>query len=239
MISVCMATYNGAEYIRAQVGSILGQISNDDELIISDDSSMDGTPGIIEQLGDNRIRLFRDNHFQSPVLNFEHALKQASGETIFLSDQDDLWAPNKVHVMTEILKTCDLAVSDCDVIDASGRQTHPSFYAKRHSGPGLFKNIYKNTYLGCCMAFRAEVLDWALPFPKDVPMHDMWLGTIAEMFGKTRFCPDVLVHYRRHCKNASSTYDPSPYSVFQKMQFRLVLIQRLFERYRQRKAAVQ
>ncbi|MHC5000838.1 MAG: glycosyltransferase family 2 protein, partial [Planctomycetota bacterium] len=66
---------------------------------------------------------------------------------------------------------------------------------------------------------------------KDVPMHDMWLGLVAEMFGTTRFCPQVLVHYRRHAENASSTLDPSPFSLSQKMRFRFILIYRLLQRY--------
>jgi hypothetical protein len=141
--------------------------------------------------------------------------------------------------MTEALDSCDLVVSDCDVIDKCGRQIHPSFYARRHSGPGLVKNIYKNTYLGCCMAFHAKVLDWALPFPVDIPMHDMWLGTVADMFGTTRFIPQKLTHYRRHGDNASSTFDPSTYSAFAKIRFRVILMRRLLQRYRQRRTAAQ
>ena len=230
-----MATYNGACFIRAQIDSILPQLSADDELIISDDGSTDRTVEMIEKIHDSRIRLLKGSGFQNPVFNFEHAIGQASGDIIFLSDQDDLWTSDKVHVMTEVLETCDLAVSDCDVIDESGCQIHPSFYAKRHSGPGLIRNIYKNTYLGCCMAFRAKVLQWALPFPADIPMHDMWLGTVAEVFGRTRFIPQRLVHYRRHSQNASSTFDPSPYSTLQKMRFRFILMRRLFQRCRQRR----
>lgn len=72
-ISVCMATHNGERFIRHQLESILCQLSADDELIISDDSSTDGTVGIINGFGDSRIRLFRDNTFYSPIFNFENA----------------------------------------------------------------------------------------------------------------------------------------------------------------------
>jgi hypothetical protein len=66
-------------------------------------------------------------------------------------------------------------------------------------------------------------------------MHDMWLGLVAEMFGTTRFCPQILMHYRRHAENASSTLDSSPFSLSQKMRFRWVLIKCLLGRYRQRR----
>lgn len=226
-----MATYNGADYLKPQLDSILSQLSENDELIISDDSSTDETIEIIQQNNDKRIRLFEGNKFGSPIFNFEHALKQVSGKLIFLTDQDDLWLPDKVRIMIDVLADCDLAVSDCSVIDDAGEVIQPSFYKMRHSGPGLFKNIYKNSYLGCCMAFRVRVLDWALPFPKNIPMHDMWLGLTAEMFGKTTFCSQTLSHYRRHGQNVSPEINQSHFSLFQKIRFRFILIHRLFQRY--------
>ena len=226
-----MATYNGADYLRPQIDSILSQLSDDDELIISDDSSTDATVKITQEIGDKRIRLLEGNTFSSPIFNFEYALQQASGELIFLADQDDIWLPEKVKTMTGALTDCDLAVSDCAMIDESGSVVQPSFYAMRRPGPGFWKNFHKNSYLGCCMAFRAQVLDWALPFPKNVPMHDIWLGQVAEMFGKTKFCPEVLVHYRRHGLNVSPELDQSPFSLFQKIRFRFILIYRLLQRY--------
>jgi glycosyltransferase involved in cell wall biosynthesis len=230
-ISVCMATYNGADYLQPQIDSILSQLADDDELIISDDSSTDATVEIIQKMGDKRIRLLEGNTFRNPIFNFEHALQQASGQIIFLADQDDIWLPDKVKTMTEALTGCDLVVSDCAMIDETGKVVQPSFYAMRRPGPGFWKNFHKNSYLGCCMAFRAQVLEWALPFPKNVPMHDIWLGQVAEMFGKTRFCQEVLVHYRRHGLNVSPELDQSPFSLLQKIRFRFNLIYRLLQRY--------
>jgi glycosyltransferase involved in cell wall biosynthesis len=67
MISVCMATYNGEKYIRSQLDSILHQLAPDDELVVSDDSSTDGTVGIIRDFTDQRIRLLENNTFYSPI----------------------------------------------------------------------------------------------------------------------------------------------------------------------------
>lgn len=228
-----MATYNGADYLKPQIDSILCQLSENDELIISDDSSTDDTVRIIQGIDDQRIRLLEGSTFGSPVFNFEYALKQASGEFIFLADQDDLWLSGKIIKMTEILADCDLAVSDCQIIDENDKLTQPSFYAMRHSGPGLLKNLYKNTYLGCCMALRANVLEWALPFPKNIPMHDMWLGLVAEVFGQTRFCVEPLVQYRRHSQNLSPYVNQSQFSLSKKISFRIILIHHLLRRYSQ------
>lgn len=70
---------------------------------------------------------------------------------------------------------------------------------------GVFRNIVHNNYLGCCMAFRKEVLRVALPFPAKIAMHDIWLGLCASAFFSTIFIPDKLIRYRRHGNNASDT----------------------------------
>ena len=127
MISVCMATYNGGHYIREQLDSILMQLGEGDEIIISDDSSTDDTLEIIASYADNRIKIFPGQHFHSPVFNFENALKQAKGDYVFLSDQDDVWKLDKVQVMLEELKRFALVVSDCMVVDKEGGVIQDSF----------------------------------------------------------------------------------------------------------------
>ena len=49
---------------------------------------------------------------------------------------------------------------------------------------GILKNILKNSYIGCCMAFRKELRKYILPFPENIPMHDQWIGLIGEITGK-------------------------------------------------------
>ena len=99
MISVCMATHNGARYLQAQLESILSQLGSGDELIISDDSSTDATLEIIRSFDDTRIRLLTGNRFFSPIYNFENALNWVRGHIIVLSDQDDVWLDNKLETV--------------------------------------------------------------------------------------------------------------------------------------------
>ena len=94
-ISVCLATYNGEKYIKEQLDSILPQLSANDEIIISDDNSTDDTINIIRSLNDERIKIYV-NKTKGIVKNFENALNNASGDIIFLSDQDDVWKNDKV-----------------------------------------------------------------------------------------------------------------------------------------------
>lgn len=230
-ISVCIATYNGAPYIRQQLESILPQLKPNDEVIISDDSSKDTTLAVIESMNDSRIIIYRDNQFRSPVFNFENAIKKATGEIIFLSDQDDIWKENKVEIMLKELHNSDLVVSDCYITDKDLKVIVPSMFGINKSAPGLIRNTIKNAYLGCCMAFHRRILDKCLPFPKDIPMHDIWIGMVADAFYKTSFINDKLVYYRRHGNNSVQWKDKpvSIYSFRKKMQFRWVIIKNLLK----------
>lgn len=233
MISVCIPTYNGERYIKEQIDSILSQLSDEDEIVISDDSSTDSTLEIIKDYNDNRIRIFHGN-FRSPIYNLENALKNARGPHIFIADQDDIWMPNKVEVMHKYLETYDCVVSDARVIDDEKNVLHESFYELRHSKAGLIHNLARNSYLGCCMAITKQLCEAALPFPKDIPMHDIWIGSVAECFGRSIFIPDKLISYRRHGGNVSSTSEKSPYSLKEKIGFRVAIIKNLVIRKRNR-----
>jgi len=229
--SVCMATYNGEKYIKEQLDSILSQLSENDEIIVSDDSSTDKTVEIIKMYDNKKIKLFEDQKFENPIFNFENALKHTSGDVIVLADQDDVWKPNKIEMIKKYMRKYDLIVSDADIIDEKGNILHESFYKLNHSKAGFLKNIIRNSYLGCTMAFNRKILDKSLPFPKDLPMHDWWIGLIGELYGQTFFIEDKLISYRRHSSNASPTGRKSPYRIFQKLNFRVTIVKNLAIRY--------
>jgi glycosyltransferase involved in cell wall biosynthesis len=232
-VSVCMGVYNGEKYIAEQVASILPQLGADDEIIVSDDLSVDGTLQRIEAFQDSRIKIVKNPHPAGLILNFENALKHASGDVIFLADQDDIWLPSKVDTMKRLLKSYDLVVSDCDVIDADGNVLYDSFFRLKRVKKGVLQNIIKNYYVGCCMAFRREILNVALPFPKNIYMHDVWIAVLAELVGETHFCEQRLMRHRRHDSNASTTASKSPNSLMTKIKLRLDLASSLFRRYMQ------
>ncbi|MDR6941182.1 glycosyltransferase involved in cell wall biosynthesis [Mucilaginibacter pocheonensis] len=200
-----MATYNGEKYIKQQIESILAQLSDDDEVIISDDSSTDNTIGIIKSFNDKRLKVFVNTHAKGPVGNFATALANASFDFIFLADQDDLWLEGKVKRHMELMQQFELVVSDAIVVTEDGTILFESFFKARNSGKGFFKNLKKNSYLGCCMSFRRSLLNKAFPFPKKLYMHDWWLGLVAEIEGNICFCEEKFLHYIRHTNNATQT----------------------------------
>ena len=197
-VSVCIATYNGEIYIRQQLESILVQIGGNDEIIISDDGSTDNTINIIKSLGDARIKITYANGHNFKK-NFENALCHATGDYIFLSDQDDIWLEGKYATCLQELQIYDLVITNSSVVDNNMHIIIPSFFDYYHSGPGVLKNSLNNTYFGACMAFNRKILTFALPFPKTKEIgHDIWIGLVAEMVGKVHFINQPFLLYRRH-----------------------------------------
>src|SRR5690606_27093867 len=202
---------------------------------ISDDNSTDHTIAIIESLNDTRIKIIMNDRTNSGhVRNFENALKHSKGDIIFLSDQDDVWHPAKAKKMVSALEKNDVVVCNCFVVDQNLNEIGASFFTLKNSGKGFFKNLYKNSFLGCCMAFKRPILEKALPFPKDIISHDTWIGLIGECYGETIFISDQLHYFRRHGDNFSVSNDEdsmsgdySPYSFFEKIKMRLILLKNI------------
>lgn len=204
-ISVAMATYNGEKYIREQLESVLKQLNEDDEIIISDDGSTDNTINIIKSFEDKRIKIF-DGPRNGVKQNFANAIYNCTGKYIFLSDQDDIWCDNKINIVLKNFEKekCMCIVHDCIVFDSSNDDIiYDSFYKYRNSGSGIIKNIWKNTYIGCCMTIDARMKNTILPIPNNIEMHDQWIGLICEKKGKSLFINDKLIRYRRHGNNLS------------------------------------
>lgn len=230
-ISVCIPTYNGERYIKQQVSSILSQLNTNDEVIISDDSSIDNTIGILKGMNDDRIKIYPSNTFKSPIFNLENALLKTSGDIIFLSDQDDIWYEDKVKITLKHLEKYDLVVSDCHIIDETNKIVNESFYKINRSKHGYINNLLNNSYLGCCMAFNSNLLSSILPFPKKIAMHDIWIGLISELIGNTIFIPEKLIGYRRHQNNFSSSSEPSKFNILYKIGYRLHFLRYSLSRY--------
>ena len=223
MISVCIATYNGEEFIKEQLDSILCQLGEHDEIILSDDGSTDRTVEIVNGYADPRITILH-NQEHGFVHNFENAIRHAKGDYIFLSDQDDKWFPNKVERCVGLLQDYLVVNHNSVLTDKAGTPTGTDFFSLHHSKGGFLQTIIRNSYSGCCMAFRKELLKYALPFPKKIASHDIWLGLIAEKKGKSCFLAEPLLYYRRHGHNASSTSDKSKLSLWRQLQYRGYMI---------------
>lgn len=236
MISVCIATYNGEKYIKQQLDSILCQLGAEDEIVISDDGSTDKTIEIIKEINDPRIKIFyhkkEKNNYSGTLKtcflvgrNSYNALKNASGDYIFWADQDDVWLEGKVAVFMQHLKSYDLVISDCIIVDENLKEIYSSHFQKfgRPNG-SIFQTIYKTKFLGCCLAFNRSILSRALVFPTEPIMHDFWIGLLACRYGTIKVEERPYILYRRHSDNASVSIEKNNNSLIFKFQYRFLLI---------------
>lgn len=199
-VSVAMATYNGEKFIKEQISSILLNLSDNDELIISDDGSTDKTIEIIKSFNDSRILIF-DGPKKGFVKNFEYALRNCNGDYIFLCDQDDVWFNKKVSTIVSLLDTHMLVCHNAEILNGETRSNElvQDIRGCRSNFSGA---LFKNSYIGCCMAFKKELLKFVLPFPNKLDSHDWWIGVIANKVGDSYFLPEPLIYYRIHEKNS-------------------------------------
>lgn len=228
MITVCMATYNGELFIKQQIDSILCQIEESDELIISDDGSTDKTLEIIKSYNDKRIVLLNhcsnknySNH-EKVTANFGNALQQAKGDYIFLSDQDDVWNENKVKICLDKLKYADFVVHQMKLIDCDNKIVNGNDSIYRNVIPKLWiENIIHEKLWGCCFCFNRKLLNNCLPFPDKLIGHDYWISTIAIMNFKCIILDDCLIDYRIHTDSVSYKKQTT---LFYKINYRFMLL---------------
>lgn len=231
-ISVCIATYNGEKFILEQLNSILIQLSLLDEIILSDDGSSDKTLSIVDDIKDGRIKVYSNEGEKGFTKNFENALDKATGDIIFLSDQDDVWVDGKVNKMVLELNKYDFVISDATYVDENLNTTFGSHIKHQNMKQGLIRTILLPRYIGACMAFKKEVLEFALPFPKKSKycVHDYWLPLIAELYFKFNIIEEELLLFRRHGENDSNAGLKSPYSIVHRLKVRLYTIIHLIMR---------
>lgn len=232
MISVCMATYNGERFLREQIDSILYQLNLEDELIISDDGSTDGTLEIIASYQDSRIKLLHhkkkpeyekikySRNFYYATDNFENALKAAQGDYIFLADQDDVWMENKVDECLKALSIWDCVVHNMEIIDIKNNSLSLSRYTTTPVPNTWFGILWKMRLRGCCLCFRKSVLTDILPFPQKLIAHDYWICAIVLKNFTLGYIEFPLIKYREH---QYSTSYMSHASIFYKIQYRVRL----------------
>ncbi len=215
-----MTTYNGEKYVKAQIESILENISANDELVIGDDGSSDSTIEIIRSFEDPRIKLYRSNHLGINK-NFESVISKCIGDYIFLSDQDDLWLKGKVEKVVKAFNENNCVIVEHDAYISVNDVVQPeTFFQFRHVYPGRFKNWVRNTYHGSCMAFSKELVDKIIPIPQRGCWHDQWIGMVSYDVGKTCYINEPLIVYRRHDGNNSVTN----YSLYEKTTRRIIVM---------------
>lgn len=217
-ISVVMTTYNGGRFLQEQIESILVQTLPPAEIIVCDDCSTDNTVEILQQYQNkNALRYYVNESRLGVIDNFKKAVSLASrNHFIALSDQDDIWFPEKLEQQyNELIKVNDpeipaIVYSDLMVIDDKKNMLSPSFWNElghdsyHHTFTTL---LFGNFVTGCTILMNDAMREHFLLMPSIVAMHDGWLALIAYSFGDAKIISKSLIQYRKHDANAAYASD--------------------------------
>jgi glycosyltransferase involved in cell wall biosynthesis len=205
-IAVCMATYRpDAELLRAQIDSIRKQTDADWTCVISDDfSEPERYEQILEIVGDDpRFAVSRAPKWLGFYRNFERALMLAPPEAplVALSDQDDVWHPDKLATLRAAIGSAALVYSDQRLTDPDGRVLRDTMWVGRFNNrTNLASMLVANTVTGAAMLIRRDVVERALPFPEcpGMQFHDHWLALVALASGRLAYVDRPLYDYVQH-----------------------------------------
>lgn len=222
-ISVAFIVYNGSQYLRTQLDSIIAQTLKVDELIICDDASSDNSKEILEEYKNKHPNLFFI-HFNKqnlgPTKNIEKAIQACTGKLILLADQDDYWEPNKVHTVVKWFEqnpTMNGVFTNGTLINSKGELDNKcslwdvmSFPYKAiksktelNSNLKLYINTVENCVTGATLAIRNNLPFLKQPFPiiKNL-VHDRWLAINLAENKSLGILEDKLIRYRIHSAQA-------------------------------------
>jgi glycosyltransferase involved in cell wall biosynthesis len=229
-ISVCMAAFNGSKHIKEQLESILSELDAHDEVIVVNDCSTDNTGDIVAGIGDTRIRLINSPSNAGYVRTFERSLAEASGEYVFLSDQDDIWIPGRVELMIDAMQDKNMVVSNCRHIEGEPGRFHQIRLRTVDSNRTL-RNIVGilvgyRLHWGCAMAFRRTLLHQILPFPSYMAeSHDQWIALVGIVNRSMQYLETDTILHRLHGYNLT----PKGIRGFRKiLKARLAFLRNLF-----------
>jgi glycosyltransferase involved in cell wall biosynthesis len=214
MISVALACYNGEKFIKEQIYSILNQKDVELEIVICDDCSTDNTVKIIKEIQkeDQRIFLFQNEKQLGVVKNFEKAIGLCKGEFIALSDQDDVWEPEKLQLQLEVFKNNYsnkplLITHDLNEVDENLNLICPSIWKKFNYKISHRPEVYflSNCLTGCTIFTKKDDLVKMLPFKSSL-LHDHQIYCYFQYFGRVYFFNKTLINFRRHNNNQTTTF---------------------------------
>jgi glycosyltransferase involved in cell wall biosynthesis len=204
-ISIALASCNGAKYILAQLESFLAQTRLPDELVITDDGSSDNTIEIINRFAENApfpVICTQNTENLGYSGNFNQALLKTTGDLVFISDQDDVWYPNKIERMAALAAEHPESLVLMNDAGLTDEELNPTGLTKlgQIRSAGYPESCFM---MGCCATVRRELLNLCLPIPEGYGGHDNWIVGIAEGMGRKQVLPVVLQDYRRHDNNES------------------------------------
>lgn len=220
-LSVALCTYDGEAYLNEQLQSFAAQTRLPDELVVCDDRSQDGSVRVVEEFARRApfpVRLFVNEKNLGSTKNFERAIRLCEGDLIALSDQDDVWRPDKLRRLEEALEDRGkgLSFTNGEIVDESLRSLGRSVWEALRFGESerrMFREgrafsvlIERNVVTGAALCFRSELREIILPLPENLVhdggriIHDGWTGIIVSAVSDLAYVPEKLFLYRQHAR---------------------------------------
>lgn len=224
-VAIVLATYNGEDFLRPQLDSLLAQEYADFVIVARDDGSRDATPAILQEyasahpakfqiLEGGGVNLGASASF-SMLIEYVLAHVELLGleqAYIMFCDQDDVWHADKIGKSMQAMlaletkhpyRAC-LVHSDLRVIDAQGQELAPSFFAYqgiRANKHSFARMLVSNSVTGCTALINEKLAELASPIPVQAIMHDWWLALLASSVGYIVPIDEALLDYRQHQNN--------------------------------------
>ncbi|CAN2535089.1 hypothetical+protein [Methylocapsa aurea] len=211
-ISIALATYNGESYISSQLESFVKQTCLPSELVISDDGSQDHTIAIVRRFSRHApfiVKLIEAKSRLGYTKNFERALSACQGDIILLSDQDDVWFPNKIEtIVSQFEKNRDIKciINNISITD---EKLAPSGVTQLDLIERLCGSDFQYV-AGCGTAMLRDWREFVLPFPDCGIPYDSWINVLAKRLEVGYVYPVAMQYYRRHGNNTTCSQFAHP-----------------------------
>jgi glycosyltransferase involved in cell wall biosynthesis len=217
LIDILLAVYNNADYLAAQLQSLMGQTYSHFRIIARDDCSSDRSVEILEQFSQQypgKIVLIKGQENLGARGNFAALMQETKADYIMFCDADDVWLPTKIEESLAIMqkneaihgkRTPLLIHTDLAVVNKHLEILSHSFWNYSKLNPQLANDLNRllphNVITGCTMLFNKPLLELANPIPQAAIMHDWWIGLVASAFGHIDFLAKPTLFYRQHGRN--------------------------------------
>jgi glycosyltransferase involved in cell wall biosynthesis len=215
-VSVALCTHNGSRHVGRQIESILAQSRPVDEIVMGDDASHDDTIAVVTRLAAAAgvpLRVLTSPEPLGITKNFERTILACTGDFVALSDQDDIWHPDRIERTLRgfsLSPSLALIHADAVLVDGCGSPLGSSLFealgvtreqiALVESGRGFGLYLKRNLATGATTMLRRSLAELAAPFPSSW-LHDEWLAIVAAARGELGIIPEAVIDYRQHGGN--------------------------------------
>ena len=215
-IDILLSTYNGENFIKEQLDSLLGQTFQDWRLLVRDDGSTDYTVKIVkeyEKQYPEKIIFVEDKRKHlGACKSFEQLLEHSQADYIMFCDQDDVWLEGKLEATLAKMRELEikypgkpiLVHTDLKVTDGKLNIISDSMWEYQKLDPRRKSVNYlliQNNVTGCTVMINKKLKEIALAFPDEAIIHDWWLAIIASVFGEIGYANLPTILYRQHGRN--------------------------------------